>query len=161
MTGKAVVGSVLVGIVCVLMFLSGCGTVKGTIAQPTAFTSLHGELGKVTATLANGAVTQYKLPWDATWDVKNGDFRTQTTAFKIQALLGASCFQSESGLEGSPWAGVRFIHVSSLGLDFGFDKRNFSLGIDWLHHGVAVGPSAFFPYISTTSKFGLKAGMLF
>jgi hypothetical protein len=143
------------------VMLVGCATPKGKIAQPTAYTSLRGELGKVTATLANGSVTQYSLPWDATWEVKNGDVRFSTTAFKIEPIIGAACFQSESGLEGSPWAGIRFVHVGNVGLDVGFDKKNFSGGADWLHHGLAVGPSVFWPYLKLKPGYGLKAGFIF
>ncbi len=143
------------------LFLPGCRTPKGTIGQPSAYASVRGEIGKITTVQVNGEKKEITVPWDYTWEVKNGIFAYKTSAFKLEALLGGSCYSGPSGLVGSPWAGVRFLHIVNLGFDFGFDRANFSMGIDWLYHGLGIGPSAFVPYMTKESKLGLKGGFLF
>jgi len=150
------------GVILAAFFFSGCASLKGKIEQPMAFQSVKWTAGSITYTLPNGSVTVTKIPWDASVKVEGGQISTTTSQFRLQALLGADCYRGPAGLVGSPWAGVRFLNVYNLGFDFGFDKSNFSMGIDWLIHAVAVGPSVMVPYLSTkASGIGVKGGVIF
>lgn len=150
------------GVILAAILLCGCYGPRATIKQPIAYQSIDGELGKVTFILANGEKTVKALPWDATWRVKDGQFTSSVSAFRLQALIGVSAYPGPSGLEGSPWAGIRFVHIAQVGLDFGFDKRNFTAGGDWLYHGLAIGPNIIWPYLASKSGgIGAKAAYLF
>jgi hypothetical protein len=150
------------GFALLALFIFGCAGPKVKVEQPMAFKSVSGELGRITYTLPDGTKSYRSLPWDATWKIEGGQFTTSTSAFKIQGLVGAICFSSPSGLQGSPWAGLRLIHIGPAGIDVGFDKYQFSAGGDWLIRGIIVGPSVMFPYLSTKSSgVGIKGAILF
>lgn len=142
-------------------FVFGCAGPKATVQQPTAYKSISGYMGTITGNLNNGSTTIWSVPIDSQWKIENGFFYVQDSDFRLQAIIGVSCFQGESGLEASPWAGVRILHYKRLGLDFGFDKKNFSIGPDWLKGSIVFGPSIFFPYFEKRSIYGAKASVLF
>lgn len=144
------------------LFLSGCASLKGKVQQPIAYDSIRGELGKVTYTLAGTTdPVPKRVPWDAEWSIKNGLFSMSTSAFKLQAMFGVNCFQTDTGMQGSPWAGLRFFRISYVGGDIGFDKQNFTAGLDYLYRGIGIGPNVCFPYTLGKARAGLKAGAIF
>jgi len=156
----------------VLAFLlSGCAhSPKIAIPQPIATSesgwkqskSIRIELGKTTVDFQDGTHQVILSPWDATHKIEYGQYKLSTSAFKLQALIGCVAYASPSGLRGSPYGGIRFMHVSHVGFDFGFDRDNFSAGADWLYHAVAFGPSIMFPYLMYKDYgMGVKVGVIF
>ena len=97
------------------------------------------------------------VPYDATYSFENGLLIPHTSGFKLEPILGADLI----GLQASPWAGLRTLHVENLGLDFGFNKTGFTLGLDWLYHDIVMGAGPFFPYDLGPSSFEVHAGPMF
>ncbi len=141
--------------------VSGCKTVPKGNAELITYKIIEGGLGWVETTDTKGVVKKEQLPWDATYEFRHGVFAVHRSGFKAQPVIGASCWQGSSGLEGSPWAGLRVVHIINVGVDFGFDKENITVGPDWLYHATVVGINACFPYSLGRTRAGLKAGYLF
>src|SRR6185295_11780561 len=80
--------------------------------------------------------------YDTWYTFSDGKLTPHSSGFKMEPLIGVDVV----GLDASPWAGIRFLHIDHIGLDFGFDRHNFTIGGDWLYHTIAIGPSICFPY---------------
>lgn len=145
---------------CIVFSALGCRTTKA-VPDLIQYKAVSGGPGYIVLESRDGKVEKKAVPMDYTWDFRVGAFSYSTSGFRLEPLLGASCWQSEIGIEGSPWAGVRFLHVMNVGFDAGFDKDNFSVGIDWLHRGIAIGPSLFFPFDLSKNRAGMKAAVWF
>lgn len=144
------------------IFSSGCASFKGATDQLVNYKAVYGRGPGLVETISTQGVSKLNsLPWDYTYSFEHGVYSTSTSAFKIEGLVGADCYQGENGLEGSPWAGIRFVHVENVGADVGFDKANVTAGLDWLVRDLAIGPNVLFPYRLGPSTLGLKAGFLF
>jgi hypothetical protein len=143
------------------LMLSGCSTVT-TIKTPQSVSKIEGYRGTITKTFPDGTKTLETMPEDYKYTLENGSFTTNASAFRIQAIIGADMYTGPNGLCGSPYAGIRFFHLSYIGGDLGFDKNNLSLGLDAYIHSICFGPSIMVPYLSTkASGLGAKAGILF
>lgn len=100
---------------------------------------------------------KHNVPWDSTYTIERGFVTPHVSDFKIEPLIGMDVV----GLTASPWAGIRFAHIDSVGLDFGFDREHFTMGMDYLYHDIIVGPNIAYPYDLGLPYLGAKAGFLF
>ena len=141
---------VAAGLLLAATLLSGCA--KPILLKSPPAEEVIIEPGKLTV---NGKVEN--VPWDAFYTFSDGKLIPHYSGFKLEPLIGADLV----GLVGSPWAGLRFVHVENIGADFGFDRLNFTLGIDWLWHDIVIGPNIAFPYDLGNSHFGGKAAFFF
>ena len=99
----------------------------------------------------------YDKTYDTWYTFADGKLTPHQSGFKLEPIVGADLV----GLTGSPWAGIRYVHIENVGLDLGFDRANFTLGFDYLYHTIVIGPNICFPYDLGDSHFGFKAGFLF
>ena len=97
------------------------------------------------------------VPWDATYTIEKGTVTPHVSNFKVEPLIGVDVV----GLTSSPWAGIRVAHVDNVGVDFGFDRENFTIGMDYLYHDIVVGPNLAYPYDLGVPHLGAKAAFLF
>ena len=98
------------------------------------------------------------MPSDTFYTFANGSLVPHPSGLSFEFLMGADV----TGLEGSPWIGLRLFHVSFFGLDIGADKSNFTIGPDYLWHELLIGPNICIPYdLLQTNKFGAKIGIIF
>lgn len=100
--------------------------------------------------------TQTK-PWDTFYTFADGKLYPHSTAFRIEPLIGVDLV----GLEASPWAGVRFFHVDSVGADVGFNRTSFTGGVDFLWHDLVVGAGPSWPFDLSASHLELHAAVWF
>lgn len=139
-----------ISLMLMAFFISGCISSIKLAIPPAQTVSIQPGIYTV-----NGI--DKSVPWDTTYFFSKGNLDVSQSDFKLEPLIGADLV----GLNASPWAGLRFVHVMNIGVDCGFDKENFTTGIDWLWHDVAIGPNMAFPYDLSNNHFGFKMAFLF
>ena len=98
------------------------------------------------------------MPSDTWYSFADGNLVPHPSGLHFEFLLGADV----TGLEGSPWLGLRLFHVSFFGFDIGANRSCFTFGPDYLWHEILIGPNSCIPYnLTESNKFGGKVGIIF
>ena len=59
--------------------------------------------------------------YDTWYSFADGNLVPHKSGFKLEPVIGASLI----GLDGSPWAAIRYVHFENVGSSVGFNKSNF------------------------------------